>query len=101
MENCIQVDSRSLFSYRFVYVDIKDHISESILKEYGVYPFRVKEMARKDSPFRLIVCSIRKRDIRRFKEALSILKNRILILGYNDYDDFCIRLTQAKNIVRS
>ncbi|MCR4740357.1 MAG: hypothetical protein K5886_08905 [Lachnospiraceae bacterium] len=95
MDNCIRIKSRSPFHYRFVFVDTHDHISFGIFTRNGLRIKKVKELVRDGSPFRLIICSIRKRDLGRFKEALDVLKRNALLLGYRDYDDMCKMLINA------
>ena len=47
------------------------------------------EFEKKGSPYRIIMCRVFKRDVGRFEEALEKLKDKMLILGYRDYDKVC------------
>ena len=47
------------------------------------------EFEKEGSPYRIIMCKVMKRDAERFEEALRKLKNKMLIMGYKDYDKVC------------
>ena len=47
------------------------------------------EFEKEGSPYRIIMCRVLKRDVGRFEEALEKLKDKMLILGYRDYDKVC------------
>ena len=48
-----------------------------------------KELQRSDSQYIIIYCDIKKKYEREFLIALSELRNRMLLLGYYDYDEYC------------
>ena len=52
------------------------------------------ECAKADSPYRIVFCKVRKRDVERFEEALEKLKNKMLLLGHRDYPDVCVEITK-------
>lgn len=95
MDNCIRIRSWSPFHFRVIFVDTKEYVSARVFANYGIKPRKIRKMVSKDTPFRLIVCSIRKKDGDRFVEALSKLRNSILLLGYKDYEEMCIELKNA------
>ena len=92
MDNCVMVRCRSPFHYRFVFIDTREYVSARIFVEKGIKVSRIREMVRRDSPFRLIICSIRKKDLEKFEQALEIIRNRVLLLGYRDYETICDEL---------
>ena len=47
------------------------------------------EFEKEGSPYRIIMCRVLKRDVGRFEEALEKLKDKMLIMGYRDYDKVC------------
>jgi len=94
-DNCIKVQCFSPFHYRFIFVDTCDHVSKRLFKASRIRVFHARELAKRGSPFRLIVCYIRKKDLEKFKRLLEILKSNILILGYKDYEMECQRLRAA------
>ena len=44
------------------------------------------EFEKEGSPYRIIMCRVLKRDVGRFEETLEKLKDKMLIMGYKDYD---------------
>ena len=95
MENCIRIRSISPFHNRYIFVDTKDYVSARVFAENDIRPSHIKEMVNPKTPFRLIICSIKKRDTEKFIGSLETLKNRILLLGYRDYDETCAMLQKA------
>ncbi len=100
MDNCIQVRCYLPFHYRFIYVDTDQHVSARIFGSSGIRIRKSKEMSGKGSPFRLIVCYIRKKDLNGFSEGLERLRNSILLLGYKGYDELCNELKQAEKLLK-
>ncbi len=100
MDNCVMVRCRSPFHYRFVFVDTKEYVSARIFVDKGIKVSRIREMERRDSPFRLIICSIRKKDLEKFVQALEVIKNSVLLLGYREYDTICDELKRSCEAVK-
>ncbi len=97
MNNCIRVRCFSPFHYRFIFVDTKDHVSIRLLAAADIGVSRVKQMMKRGSPYRLIVCQVRKKDLDKFYEVIEKLRNSIMILGYRDYDKVCEKLKEAES----
>lgn len=51
------------------------------------------EYAKAESPYRIVLCRVKKRDAERFEEALDKLKVKMLLTGYSDYPDMCREMT--------
>ncbi len=96
MVNYLKLDCFSLFRSKFVFVDTADFISANLLKDSGIFVKRVRVMKKKDSPYRLILCKIRKKDELNFIAALGKLRDMALIMGYQDYDCICEKLRMCK-----
>lgn len=45
-----------------------------------------------ESKYLVITCRIRKCYEERFKEALAVLPDKMLLMGHTDYEDFCKEL---------
>lgn len=52
------------------------------------------EMVRDDLPYCIIFCKVLKRDIDSFEEALGMLKDKMLLLGHNDYPAVCDEISK-------
>ena len=99
MDNCVRLRCRSPFHYRYIFLDTKDYASIRLFAEVDIGVSHVKEMMKKGSPYRLIICSIRKKDHDKFREALKKLRNNVLLLGYRDYDKVCEDLKEVELIL--
>ena len=42
-----------------------------------------------DSDYIFVYCKVKKKDHDKFIETLGELKNKMLIMGYSDYESFC------------
>lgn len=47
------------------------------------------EMAKKDSPYCIVFCKVRKRDSVKFEEALGRLENKMILCGHREYAGAC------------
>ncbi len=99
MDNCIRVRCFSPFHYRFIFVDTKDYVSIRVFAAADIGVSHVRELIKRGSPYRLIVCHVRKKDLDKFREALGKLRNNLMILGYRDYDEVCTELKEAETVL--
>lgn len=88
-KNYIMLSTVSFCYIQYVFIDTIDHIYESIMKRSGIILKDIKEYIKKDSPFRLIACRVRKADKELFCRALCQVKNMAMLLGYREYNDMC------------
>lgn len=95
--NYLQIETRLLFSRVFLFVDTKDHGFEQIMENRRIRLRQVREFIKSDSPFRLILCKVRKKDVDSFCESLEQVRNKALLMGYRDYDDICEWLHECEN----
>lgn len=94
MKNYWRMESFSIFSVHYAYVD---HCSYQADRLFAQNKVRMKfrgECAKAKSPYRIVFCKVRKRDAERFEEALEKLKNKMLLLGYRDYPDICSEIAR-------
>lgn len=99
MDNCIRLRCLSPFHYRYIFVDTKDYASIRLFADADIGVSHVKEMMKRGSPYRLIVCYIRKKDLDKFQNALEKLRNNVLLMGYRDYDKVCGELKEAEALL--
>ena len=79
----------SILTVPYAYVDHFSYLADNLFVQEKV---RVKfkgEFEKEGSPYRIIMCRVSKRDTERFEEALEKLKNKMLVMGYRDYDQVC------------
>ena len=96
MTNYLRIGRAPLRREKFVFVDTKELLSAKLFVDAGIKINRVKIIAKADSPFRLIFCRIRKKQVDRFLETLATLRDHALLFGYRDYDEMCELLNQCE-----
>ncbi len=89
MKNFWKISSFSPFTKLYAYVDHNSYLADSIFDQNKVSMKFKKEMTKRDSQFCIIFCKVPKRDIERFEESLAKLKDKMILLGYNEYDCVC------------
>jgi hypothetical protein len=89
MKNYWKMSDFSIFSVPYAYVDHSSYLADQLFVQNKVTMKFKREMAREDSPYCIIFCKVLKKDTERFEEALGKLENKMLLLGYGDYPDFC------------
>ena len=94
--NFIEVSKKLPSRYRhFVFIDTKTCAAKKIFDRYHL-PVKVKETWSKDigsySKYHITVCDVPKKYALKFIEAMHILKDNVLILGYSDYEESCEKI---------
>ena len=79
----------------YLYVDL--NVSEGYVADSLFYRRKIpvrfeEEMAKDGDQYRLIFCKVRNKYQKAFEEALAEIKNKMFLLGHNDYDEYCGRL---------
>ena len=82
MKNFLGLDGLSILSVPYMYIDHKDYLADSLLAQNHVSVRLGNEFSRDDSPYRIILCKVR-------KKAMESLRNKMLLFGHNDYMEFC------------
>ena len=94
MKNYWRMKDFSIFSVPYAYVDHSSYQADRLFVQNKVRMKFREEYAKAESPYRIVLCKVRKKDTERFEEALGKLKNRMLLLGYRDYPDVCGEITK-------
>lgn len=87
MENYLEI--KSIIKKRYVYVDTKDYKADSIIFGEGIKMKIIKEFHIEGEKYCLIYCKVRKDDSIRFEVAMEKLKDKMLVCGHNDYEEWC------------
>ena len=74
---------------RYAYIDLEDHLAESLFERQRVSVKYEQEFMNPVNPYRLVVCRVLPWHREGFLKALSQLPNKMNLLGFNDYQDFC------------
>lgn len=95
MRNYLRLGDAFLGRVNYMFVDTKDHISDRLLNENKISVRDAREFFKEGSPYRLIVCKIKKKDEEAFKDCIAGIANRAILLGYRDYELMCDELMAA------
>ena len=87
--NYLKLNLYSPFTYSYIFVDCDKYLADRLFINHKVSVKFGREYYKEDSVYRIIFCKIKKRDEERFLLALSEMYNKMLLLGYTDYTDFC------------
>ena len=74
---------------RYAYIDLEDHLADSLFERQNISVHFEQEFENPVNGYRLIVCRILPWYREGFLTALSQLPNKMKLLGFNDYQDFC------------
>lgn len=94
MKNYWKMRSFSIFSVPYAYVDHRSFLADQLFVQNKVPVKFKREMVKDDSPYCIVFCKVRKKDIERFEEALGRLKDKMLLLEHKDYPEFCSEITK-------
>ena len=85
MKNFLRLDGRSILSVPYMYIDHKDYLADSLLTQNHVSVRFGSEFSRDNSPYRIILCKVRRKDTAKFEKSMESLYNKMLLFGHNDY----------------
>lgn len=80
----------SLFNTHFAFMDTEDYLADGLFMKHQVRVHFGDEFVKPGSPYRMILCHVRKKDVGRFKAALAELPNKMLLCGHSDYLSLCL-----------
>ena len=90
---------KSSFLYNFfAYLDVAEYLADNLFAKHQVTVRFGEEWSTPDSEYRIILCRVRKRDTRRFLDALEELPKKMLICGYADYPAYVERLFEKMRL---
>ena len=91
----------SLFYDYFAFLDIEMYAADQLFIQHQVTVHFVREYGKPDSPYRIVLCKVRKRDANRFRAAMAELPDKLRLLGYADYLEVCRTLWENVERLRS
>lgn len=97
--NYFDLKKFSLNKKYFAFVDTDQHLADQLFIKHKVRVNFGQEYAMPDTPYRVIMCSITKKDVSGFLAALKELENKMILMGHVDYSEFCTGL--KKKMARS
>ena len=89
LKNYYKLQSPSFFKFQYVFLDSEDYLADQLFIKYKVTVDFGDEYVKENSPYHVIFCKIRKRDEKKFLDALSEMYDKMLLMGYKDYQEVC------------
>ena len=75
----------------FAFVDTDGYLADQLFIKHKVRVDFREEYAMPGSPYRVIMCSVAKRNVKEAVKAFSDLENK---MGHTDYPEFCAELKE-------
>ena len=95
MKNFLRLDGLSILSVQYMYIDYKDYLADSLLAQNHVSVHFGDEFSREDSPYRIILCKVRRKDTAKFEKSMELLCNKMLLFEHSDYMGFCNNIMET------
>lgn len=89
LENYLKLKTFSPFSSSYVFLDCDEYLADQLFIKHKVPVNFGGEFVRDDTRYRVISCKIRKKHEENFLKALSEMYNKMILRGYDDYQEFC------------
>lgn len=90
--NYIKLQSWRPFTCQYMFIDTEEYLADKLFIKYRVPVHFGNEFVNEKSRYRVIVCRIRKHHEKYFKEALAALPDKMSLMGYTDYPEYCKEL---------
>lgn len=87
--NFFRLDNFSVWYRSYAFVDCDEYYADQIFIDNKIKVKFGKEFKDSKSAYRMIFCKVRKRDEEKFLEAISELRNKMILMGYTDYEEQC------------
>lgn len=97
MDHCThyqKLTGSSFLNTHFVFFDTEDYLADGLFIKHQVKVHFGHEYVHPDSPYRAILCYVRRRDEAKFLSAIEELPNKMLLCGHTDYLDVCQAMWQ-------
>lgn len=87
--NYLHIREFSFMYTTYAYIDLPEYLADNIFAAKGIRVKFKEEMRHNDSPYLFIFCKVRKADEQKFRDALELLHDKMLLMGHRDYAPFC------------
>ena len=82
----IKLRKLSLRYNYFLFFDTAEHPADQLFIKQMIQVWFDMEREKKGSPFRAILCHVKKKDTTKFLAALDALKDKMILCGYPEYE---------------
>ena len=100
--NYFILNNKSLFNrYTYlVYLDALGYSADRIFSKNGMSKIKfMREYYQLNKPYIVVTCKIKTKELDIFNKCMEELKNNLLIMGYRDYEDYCIEFKEKVMIM--
>ena len=97
---CWTIEKFSFFRLYYAIIDCDEYLADNLFIKHQVPVHFGPEYKQPDNQYRVIFCSIRKRDEQAFLKAMEELPNKMILCGYPDYPAFCTELRKSMDNAR-
>lgn len=81
------------FSF-YAFIDSTDYLADQLFVKHKVGVDFGNEYGQKGTDYLIIFCKVRKVKEKAFMNALNELENKMLLMGYRDYTNFCKKMKE-------
>lgn len=74
---------------RYAFIDLEDHLADSLFARRHVQVRYEREFQNPINGYRLVICRVLPWQREGFLKALGELPDKMNLLGFNDYQEFC------------
>ena len=90
MDNYMYLGSSILSRYKkYMYIDCKDYLADDLFIKNAIAVKFESDFTKDDSDYVFVYCKVKKKEKDKFIKTLGELKNKMLLMGYSDYELFC------------
>lgn len=84
----IALDDWTPFRKLYAYMDTADiYRADELFRKYRIRVRFKREWLSPEGRYRMVFCSIPKKQVPQFEQAMEELPKRMMILGYDDYEE--------------
>lgn len=77
-----------LFRIKYLYADTPNYVADSIFYKHKIPVKYGEEFVKDGEPYLLVTCKIRRKYRKEFEESFEEVKNKMILLGHIDYEDW-------------
>ena len=90
MDNCLAMGKGFLgLRTHFAFFDDDNHSAASLFNRNKVRITPKGAFTKEGEKYRIVLCSVRTKDVPLFRKAMEELKTKMLLIGNTDYEAFC------------
>lgn len=90
----LHLEKFSLLHAYYAYFDVPGYLADQLFIQHQVRVHFSGEYQKEGKRYVIVLCRVRKKDEKRFLEALGELPRKMLLMGYTDYLEDCTELIE-------